>query len=82
MRATQWRFGAGRVRAAATDSFRPLRPSCTLRYESEGGDPANAGLQHARVFLEPIKEAHPVRRRDEAAPSLVPPSHDLDLSQR
>ena len=25
-----------------------------MRYESEGGDPANAGLQHARVFLEPV----------------------------
>ncbi|OCK80372.1 cytochrome c peroxidase [Lepidopterella palustris CBS 459.81] len=25
-----------------------------IRYEAEGGDPANAGLQHARVFLEPI----------------------------
>jgi cytochrome c peroxidase len=30
-----------------------------MRYESEGGDPANAGLQHARVFLEPVKAAHP-----------------------
>lgn len=30
-----------------------------MRYESEGGDPSNAGLQHARVFLEPVKEAHP-----------------------
>ncbi|CAH7668201.1 heme-binding peroxidase [Phakopsora pachyrhizi] len=30
-----------------------------MRYETEGGDPANAGLQHARVFLEPVKEAHP-----------------------
>lgn len=30
-----------------------------MRYEYEGGDPANAGLQHARVFLEPVKEAHP-----------------------
>jgi len=29
-----------------------------MRYESEGGDPANAGLQHARVFLEPIKSKH------------------------
>lgn len=29
-----------------------------MRYEMEGGDPANAGLQHARVFLEPIKEKH------------------------
>ncbi|PNS16629.1 hypothetical protein CAC42_4593 [Sphaceloma murrayae] len=29
-----------------------------MRYEAEGGDPANAGLQHARVFLEPVKEAH------------------------
>src|SRR3954462_14258246 len=26
-----------------------------MRYEAEGGDPANAGLQHARVFLEPVK---------------------------
>ena len=25
-----------------------------MRYESEGGDPANAGLQHARAFLEPV----------------------------
>ncbi|KAI1369762.1 peroxiredoxin [Xylaria arbuscula] len=30
-----------------------------MRYEAEGGDPANAGLQHARTFLEPIKKAHP-----------------------
>jgi cytochrome c peroxidase len=30
-----------------------------VRYEAEGGDPANAGLQHARAFLEPIKSAHP-----------------------
>ncbi|PMD18371.1 class II peroxidase [Hyaloscypha hepaticicola] len=30
-----------------------------MRYEHEGGDPANAGLQHARVFLEPAKAAHP-----------------------
>lgn len=30
-----------------------------MRYEAEGGDPSNAGLQHARVFLEPIKAAHP-----------------------
>jgi peroxiredoxin len=29
-----------------------------MRYEAEGGDPANAGLQHARAFLEPIKAAH------------------------
>ncbi|KAH8588983.1 heme peroxidase [Bisporella sp. PMI_857] len=29
-----------------------------MRYEQEGGDPANAGLQHARVFLEPVKEKH------------------------
>lgn len=29
-----------------------------MRYEAEGGDPANAGLQHARVFLEPIKQKH------------------------
>jgi cytochrome c peroxidase len=30
-----------------------------MRYEAEGGDPANAGLQHARVFLEPVKSANP-----------------------
>ncbi|KAI1437097.1 peroxiredoxin [Xylaria sp. CBS 124048] len=30
-----------------------------MRYEAEGGDPANAGLQHARAFLEPIKAANP-----------------------
>ncbi|KAF2765878.1 putative heme-binding peroxidase [Teratosphaeria nubilosa] len=30
-----------------------------MRYEAEGGDPANSGLQHARVFLEPVKAKHP-----------------------
>ncbi|KAE8219569.1 hypothetical protein CF319_g6756 [Tilletia indica] len=30
-----------------------------MRYEAEGGDGANAGLQHARAFLEPIKKKHP-----------------------
>lgn len=30
-----------------------------MRYEKEGGDPANAGLQHARAFLEPIKHQFP-----------------------
>ncbi|KAI8958728.1 heme peroxidase [Daldinia sp. FL1419] len=30
-----------------------------MRYEKEGGDPANAGLQHARAFLEPIKAQFP-----------------------
>lgn len=30
-----------------------------MRWEKEGGDAANAGLQHARVFLEPIKEKYP-----------------------
>ncbi|QIW99047.1 hypothetical protein AMS68_004565 [Peltaster fructicola] len=30
-----------------------------MRYEAEGGDPANAGLQHARVFLEPVREKYP-----------------------
>lgn len=30
-----------------------------MRYEKEGGDPANAGLQHARVFVEPVKRKHP-----------------------
>lgn len=29
-----------------------------MRYEAEGGDPANAGLQHARAFLEPVKQKH------------------------
>jgi cytochrome c peroxidase len=27
--------------------------------QAEGGDAANAGLQHARVFLEPVREKHP-----------------------
>lgn len=30
-----------------------------MRYEAEGGDPANAGLQHARLFLEPVKRRFP-----------------------
>lgn len=30
-----------------------------MRYEREGGDPANAGLQHARAFLEPLKRRFP-----------------------
>ncbi|KAH7040312.1 peroxiredoxin [Microdochium trichocladiopsis] len=30
-----------------------------MRWEAEGGDPANAGLQHARAFLEPIKRQFP-----------------------
>lgn len=30
-----------------------------MRYEAEGGDPANAGLQHGRAFLEPVKEKNP-----------------------
>lgn len=30
-----------------------------MRYEGEGGDPANAGLEKARAFLEPIKAKHP-----------------------
>ncbi|KAJ9220873.1 CAZyme family AA2 [Paecilomyces variotii] len=30
-----------------------------MRYEQEGGDPANAGLEHARAFLEPVKARHP-----------------------
>ncbi|KAG5748359.1 hypothetical protein H9Q69_004902 [Fusarium xylarioides] len=29
-----------------------------MRYEAEGGDPANAGLQNARLFLEPVKRLH------------------------
>jgi len=28
-------------------------------FENEGGDPSNAGLENARAFLEPIKQAHP-----------------------
>ncbi len=31
------------------------RNGAGMRYESEGGDEANAGLQHARAFLEPVK---------------------------
>jgi len=31
----------------------------TMRYEPEVSDGANAGLQHARAFLEPIKQRHP-----------------------
>ncbi|KAK5100516.1 hypothetical protein LTS08_005267 [Lithohypha guttulata] len=30
-----------------------------MRYKKEGGDEANAGLQHARAFLEPIKKRFP-----------------------
>ncbi|KAH8676210.1 cytochrome c peroxidase [Xylariales sp. PMI_506] len=30
-----------------------------MRYEKEGGDPANAGLAHARAFLEPVKRKFP-----------------------
>ncbi|KAI0888258.1 heme peroxidase [Annulohypoxylon maeteangense] len=30
-----------------------------MRWEAEGGDPANAGLQHARAFLEPVKQRFP-----------------------
>ncbi|EAS37469.3 cytochrome c peroxidase [Coccidioides immitis RS] len=30
-----------------------------MRYEKEGGDPANAGLQFGRAFLEPVKKKHP-----------------------
>ncbi|KAI1440093.1 heme peroxidase [Annulohypoxylon stygium] len=30
-----------------------------MRWEAEGGDPANAGLQHPRAFLEPVKRAFP-----------------------
>ena len=30
----------------------------TWAQKAEGGDEANAGLKHARVFLEPIKEKH------------------------
>lgn len=31
----------------------------TMRYKAEAEDPANAGLEHARTFLEPIKAKHP-----------------------
>jgi hypothetical protein len=44
-------------------STRPLivrgRPPILFQYACEGGDPANAGLEHARAFLEPIKIKHP-----------------------
>ncbi|CAG8601818.1 19293_t:CDS:2 [Cetraspora pellucida] len=30
----------------------------TMRYSIESNDPANAGLDHARAFLEPIKQKH------------------------
>ncbi|EEH41216.1 cytochrome c peroxidase [Paracoccidioides lutzii Pb01] len=30
-----------------------------MRYEGEGGDPANTGLEYARSFLEPVKRRHP-----------------------
>lgn len=41
-------------------SYRPVLTAyfTGMRYEAEGGDPANAGLQHARVFLEPVKDKH------------------------
>lgn len=29
-----------------------------MRYEGESGDPANAGLEYARTFLEPVKKRH------------------------
>lgn len=31
----------------------------TMRFPSESGDPANAGLHLARAFLDPIKQKHP-----------------------
>ncbi|KAI9140769.1 mitochondrial putative cytochrome c peroxidase [Paraphysoderma sedebokerense] len=31
----------------------------TMRFAPESSDPANAGLEHARAFLEPIKKKHP-----------------------
>jgi cytochrome c peroxidase len=30
----------------------------TMRYKTEAEDPANAGLEHARTFLEPIRAKH------------------------
>lgn len=35
------------------------RDTDLLAKKKEGGDPANAGLQHARVFLETVKSKHP-----------------------
>jgi len=31
----------------------------SMRFHPESSDPANAGLQHAKAFLEPIKQRHP-----------------------
>ena len=42
-----------------------------MRYEAEGSDPANAGLQHAGVFLESVKEKHPLITYADLRPSLV-----------
>ncbi|KAK4701637.1 hypothetical protein P7C70_g4591, partial [Phenoliferia sp. Uapishka_3] len=55
-----------------------------MRYELEGGDPANAGLQHARVFLEPIKDKHPwISYAEFVSPSPLhtPPTPANDLSR-
>jgi len=41
-----------------------------MRYEAEGGDPANAGLQHARVFLEPVSAPYKSRRQALTAHSV------------
>lgn len=30
-----------------------------MRFKPESSDGANAGLEHARAFLEPIKQKHP-----------------------
>lgn len=58
----------------------PPRASAIYRYETEGGDPANAGLQHARVFLEPIKEKYPVSFTPNL--SLTPAERDSDVLRR
>lgn len=42
-----------------------------MRWEAEGGDPANAGLQHARVFLEPVKKKHPWISYSESVTSIA-----------
>jgi cytochrome c peroxidase len=54
--------GAGmRVSVSSRSVHRDRATNVVLafQYECEGGDPANAGLEHARTFLEPIKAKHP-----------------------
>ena len=45
-----------------------------MRYETERGDPANAGLQHARVFLEPVSNVV-------ASSVFCPPTTAADQSE-